>query len=83
MAKGKPLVQGTCNWMRAFNNVKKHKMLQIRAVLSINLQPAFFDKRRYEELLGVNLTLHKLKAYIEKLKDHSIKHPLPNQMNFG
>jgi len=27
LAKGKPLTQETCHWMRAFNNVKKHKML--------------------------------------------------------
>jgi hypothetical protein len=56
--------------MRAFNNVKKHKMLQMRACLSIKLQPAFHDKRRNEELLRVDLTLYKLKAYIAKLKGH-------------
>ena len=57
--------------MRAFNNVKKHKLLQLKACLSIKLQPASYDRRRHEELLRVSLTLFKLKAYIEKLtKEH-------------
>jgi hypothetical protein len=68
LARGKELNKQNCHWMRAFNNVKKHKMLQLKTCSSIRLQPAFYDKRRTEDLLKVNLTIHKLKAYIEKLK---------------
>lgn len=68
LAKGRPLTQGTCHWLRSFNNAKKHKLLNCKAVLNINLQPAFHDKRRHEELVRLNLTLYKLQHYIEKLK---------------
>lgn len=57
--------------MRAFNNVKKHKLLHLKSCLSIKLQPAFYDRRRHEELLRVNLTLYKIKAYIKKLTSQS------------
>jgi hypothetical protein len=68
IAKGRPLTQETCHWLRSFNNAKKHKLLNCKAVLNINLQPAFNDKRRHEELVRLNLTLYKLQHYIERLK---------------
>ena len=67
LAKNKPLNQNTCHFMRAFNNVKKHKLLQLKGLNSIKLQPSMYDRRRHEELLRVTLTLYKLKAYIEKI----------------
>lgn len=82
VAKNKPLNQVTCHWMRAFNNVKKHKLLQLRSTLSIKLQPAFQDKRRHEDLLRVNLTLYKLRAYIKKLSDHT-KQPDFSKISVG
>ena len=59
---------GTCNWIRAFNNVKKYKLFQLRWTSTCQPFVNQAKRRRQDDLLRLRLQLHKYKAYAEHLR---------------
>ena len=70
LAKDKELNMRTCNWIRAYNNVKKHKLFQLRHTTTCKPHLNYQVKRRkQDELIRLRLQLHKYKAYAEQLRN--------------
>ena len=65
LAKDKEMHMGTCSWLRAFNNVKKHKLFQLRYTMTCEPLVNQNKRRKQEELLRLHLQLHKYQAFVE------------------
>lgn len=67
LVKDKELDSRSCSWMRAFQNVKKHKLFQLRCTTTHTPLINQMSRRRQEELLRLNLQLHKYRSYVEQM----------------
>jgi len=65
LAKDKQMDMGTCSWMRAFYNVKRHKLFQLRYTTTCAPYANQTNKRKHEEQLKLELQLHKYRSYAE------------------
>ena len=51
LAKDKEMHMGTCSWIRAFQNVKKHKLFQLRQTQTCDPVLNLHTRRKQEDLL--------------------------------
>lgn len=71
LVKDKEMSMGTCSWTRAFQNVKRHKLFQLRQVTTLVPFAIQAKRKKQEELLRLQLHLHKYRAYESALKNES------------
>lgn len=55
LAKDKEMHMGTCSWIRAFHNVKKHKLFQLRYTTSCRPFANQAGRKKQEESLRLQL----------------------------
>ena len=55
LAKDKELNIKTCSWIRAFQNVRRHKLFQLRSLATLKPVTHLDMKRRQDELLKLKL----------------------------